>query len=111
MKRVKKQILTITGTMILAVLFFSGCYSPLSLESRSEKQPFDYVNPYMDNISHLLVPTFPTVHLPNSRLRITPKRYGLFHREPGSEHLNCPGFLYLKFEWAKKTGEKTPRFY
>lgn len=34
----------------------------------------DYVNPYMGNISHLLVPTFPTVHLPNSMLRVYPER-------------------------------------
>lgn len=33
-----------------------------------------YVNPYMGNISHLLVPTYPTVHLPNSLLRIYPER-------------------------------------
>jgi len=32
----------------------------------------DYVNPYMGNISHLLVPTYPTVHLPNSMLRVYP---------------------------------------
>lgn len=36
--------------------------------------PVDYVNPYMGNISHLLVPTYPTVHLPNSMLRIYPER-------------------------------------
>lgn len=34
----------------------------------------DYINPYMGNISHLLVPTFPTVHLPNSMMRIHPVR-------------------------------------
>ena len=28
----------------------------------------------MGNISHLLVPTYPTVHLPNSMLRIYPER-------------------------------------
>lgn len=39
-----------------------------------EKQPVDYVNPYMGNISHLLVPTFPTIHLPNSLLRVYPER-------------------------------------
>ena len=33
------------------------------------KEPVEYVNPYMGNISHLLVPTYPTVHLPNSMLR------------------------------------------
>lgn len=38
------------------------------------KSPVEYVNPYMGNISHLLVPTFPTVHLPNSMLRVYPER-------------------------------------
>lgn len=36
--------------------------------------PVDYVNPYMGNISHLLKPTNPTVHLPNSMLRVYPQR-------------------------------------
>ena len=39
-----------------------------------EKDPVDYVNPYIGNISHLLVPTFPTVQLPNSMLRVYPER-------------------------------------
>jgi len=39
-----------------------------------DKEPVDYVNPYMGNISHLLVPTFPTIHLPNSLLRVYPSR-------------------------------------
>jgi len=39
-----------------------------------DKSPVDYVNPYMGNISHLLVPTYPTVHLPNSMLRVYPER-------------------------------------
>src|SRR5215469_8584045 len=60
---------------ILFVLFLSlstaGCYSN-SLQEK--KDPVDYVNPYMGNISHLLVPTYPTVHLPNSTLRIYPER-------------------------------------
>jgi len=34
----------------------------------------DYVNPYVGNISHLLVPTFPTVQLPNAMLRVYPER-------------------------------------
>lgn len=37
-------------------------------------EPVDYVNPYMGNISHLLVPTYPTVHLPNNMLRFYPNR-------------------------------------
>lgn len=40
----------------------------------AQKQPVDYVNPYIGSISHLLVPTFPTVHLPNSLLRVYPNR-------------------------------------
>jgi len=40
----------------------------------AQKQPVDYVNPFMGNISHLLVPTFPTIHLPNSILRVYPER-------------------------------------
>lgn len=40
----------------------------------AQKSPVDYVNPYMGNISHLLVPTYPTVHLPNSMLRVYPER-------------------------------------
>ena len=40
----------------------------------AQKQVVDYVNPYMGNISHLLVPTFPTIHLPNSFLRVYPER-------------------------------------
>ncbi len=52
-----------------AVLVFAvaGC-------CRQEKTPVDRVNPYIGNISHLLVPTFPTVHLPNSMLRAVPLR-------------------------------------
>lgn len=42
--------------------------------TRIEKDPVDYVNPTMGNISHLLVPTYPTVHLPNSLLRVYPER-------------------------------------
>lgn len=40
----------------------------------SVKDPVDYVNPYIGNISHILVPTFPAVHLPHSMLRVLPER-------------------------------------
>lgn len=39
-----------------------------------EKTPADYVNPYIGNISHLLKPTIPMVHLPNSLFRFSPQR-------------------------------------
>lgn len=44
------------------------------VNAQVKKQPVDYVNPYIGNISHLLVPTYPTVHLPNSLLRVYPER-------------------------------------
>ncbi len=36
------------------------------------KEPVDYVNTKIGNISHMLVPTFPSVQLPNGMLRVTP---------------------------------------
>ncbi|MGY3053732.1 putative alpha-1,2-mannosidase [Pedobacter sp. UYEF25] len=45
-----------------------------SLFAQTIKEPVDYVNPYIGNISHLLVPTYPTIHLPNSMLRVYPER-------------------------------------
>ena len=40
----------------------------------ANKELVDYVNPYIGNISHMLVPTFATVQLPNSLMRIYPTR-------------------------------------
>lgn len=62
---------------ILAGIFLSlamACSVPNQNQIQGNKQPVDYVNPYMGNISHLLVPTFPTIHLPNSMLRVIPSR-------------------------------------
>src|SRR5574344_1154378 len=46
----------------------------LVVSVQAQKTPVDYVNPYIGNISHLLVPTFPTIQLPNSMLRVYPER-------------------------------------
>ena len=56
---------------LLLCTFLVCCTCP---EEQPEKAPVDYVNPYIGNISHLLVPTYPTVHLPNSMLRVYPER-------------------------------------
>ena len=57
--------------ILLTVLFsFAGLVSCTD----KKNEPVDYVNPYMGNISHLLVPTYPTVSLPNSMLRFYPNR-------------------------------------
>ncbi|MEA4915976.1 GH92 family glycosyl hydrolase [Proteiniphilum sp.] len=57
--------------LLLSILLLAGLSS---FAQSTHKQPVDYVNPYMGNISHLLVPTYPTVHLPNSLLRVYPER-------------------------------------
>lgn len=55
----------------LAVVL-GGC--GMASRGTEDKSPADYVNPYIGNVSHLLVPTFPNVHLPNSMLRVVPER-------------------------------------
>lgn len=64
MKRKIQDCLAYRLFLLLPLFSFGGCVEI--------KAPVDYVNPYMGNISHLLVPTYPTVHLPNSMLRIYP---------------------------------------
>jgi len=64
----KKVLLPLACSLIFTLASCSTNYS------EQQKSPVDYVNPYMGNISHLLVPTFPTVHLPNSMLRVYPER-------------------------------------
>ena len=62
--------------LLLATILLTGCQTN-GIGNYSEelsKEPVDFVNPYMGNISHLLVPTYPTVHLPNSMLRVYPER-------------------------------------
>ena len=63
--------------------FYSLIALFLALSCQEQKKPVDYVNPYIGNVSHLLVPTFATVQLPNSMLRIYPER-----ADYTSEYLN-----------------------
>ena len=58
----------------LRIIILAFVLLGLSVGVSAQKQVVDYVNPYMGNISHLLVPTFPTIHLPNSLLRVYPER-------------------------------------
>lgn len=62
-----KKILLIT---IIMALVITGCQKAVTKEQ--SKEPVDYVNNRIGNISILLVPTFPTTHLPNSMLRMIP---------------------------------------
>ncbi|MDO4215663.1 MAG: GH92 family glycosyl hydrolase [Bacteroidales bacterium] len=57
-----------TTLTFLVALALAACTQQATLE------PVDYVNPNIGTISHLLVPTYPTVHLPNSMMRVYPNR-------------------------------------
>lgn len=59
---------------ILQKLFWVVISLAVGVRVMAKVDPVDYVNPYMGNISHLLVPTYPLVHLPNSMLRVYPQR-------------------------------------
>lgn len=58
----------------LSVLMSVYCLNAHDVFAQAKKEPVDYVNTYIGNISHLLVPTYPTIHLPNSMLRTYPER-------------------------------------
>ncbi|MDP4223779.1 MAG: hypothetical protein Q8868_10740, partial [Bacteroidota bacterium] len=55
-------------------LILSGLLLIITSCSDRKSDPVGNVNPYIGNISHLLVPTYPTVHLPNSMVRFYPNR-------------------------------------
>ena len=56
---------------LLTVVVLAATCNGLAAEKTA---PVDYVNPYMGNISHLLKPTYPTVHQPYGMLRFYPNR-------------------------------------
>lgn len=67
-----KQLLAASSKRIIGVALLT--LSIVTLQAQVKKAPVDYVNPYMGNISQMLVPTYPTVHLPWSMMRVRPER-------------------------------------
>jgi len=63
-----------TSISIIVVALLAACSATTLPNEDEARQPVDFVNPYMGNISHMLVPTFPTMHLPNSIMRVYPER-------------------------------------
>ncbi|MCD6331940.1 MAG: GH92 family glycosyl hydrolase, partial [Bacteroidales bacterium] len=57
--------------IIIAGAFRMGSATPCM--SQDTPAPVDLVNPYIGSISHLLVPTFPTVHRPFGMIRFWPE--------------------------------------
>ncbi len=103
---------------LIALLCLAGM--SVSCESvQEQKEPVDYVNPYIGNISHLLVPVFPTVSLPHSMLRVFPLRrqvtdeyvnglplFVVNHRSEAPLSIGFPG---LKLNWDNE--HITPYWY
>ena len=58
----------------VASAFLLAACSPSDNTQLAQLSPIEDVNPYIGNISHLLVPTYPTIHLPNSMMRVYPER-------------------------------------
>jgi predicted alpha-1,2-mannosidase len=67
----KKFYYHVYGLLTVSVSFLLAACCGQAGEAKS---PVDYVNPYMGNISHILVPTYPTIHLPYGMLRVYPER-------------------------------------
>ncbi|MDR0795163.1 MAG: GH92 family glycosyl hydrolase [Tannerella sp.] len=57
---------------VLLYIVFTSCRQHHSGIFEPKKEPVDYVNNRIGNISILLVPTFPVTHLPNSMVRMIP---------------------------------------
>lgn len=58
--------------MTVLTVLFTLC--GLDQTAAQQREPVDYVNPYIGNVSHLLVPTYATIQLPNSMMRVWPAR-------------------------------------
>lgn len=76
--------------------------------------PVDYVNPYIGNISHMLMPTFPTVHLPNGMMRVYPVRGSYTESRVNGlpvlvvNHRECQAFN-LSASQSLRDGDAIPR--
>lgn len=58
---------------LISCALMASLWVPIAADAQT-KQPVEYVNPLIGNISHLLVPMFPTIQLPNSMMRVYPMR-------------------------------------
>lgn len=74
--------------LVISVLLV--CAAILGMQSMHAKEPVDYVNNRIGNISHLLVPTYPTTHLPNSMLRMIPSHNEFVTDRMAGLPLNIP---------------------
>ncbi|MBO5687217.1 MAG: GH92 family glycosyl hydrolase, partial [Alistipes sp.] len=62
----------------------------VSCQTTQQREVVDYVNNRIGNISHLLVPTYPTSQLPNAMLRMNPDHNEFTTDRMGGLPLNVP---------------------
>ena len=98
------QILTIAASVLL--LHAGSLRLP-----GSDRQPVDYVNPYMGNTSHMLQPTFPVVHLPNGMLKVRPERAEYVSDRIDGLGMAMPSYISSSFyrlsPWKESAGPIT----
>ena len=63
----------------------------VACQGTQQREVVDYVNNRIGNISHLLVPTYPTSQLPNSMLRMNPDHNEFTTDRMGGLPLNVCG--------------------
>ena len=97
----------------LAVVAFASAIACTACNS-GKKEPVDMVNNRIGNISHLLVPTFPTTHLPNSMLRMNPGHEEFTNDRMNGLPLNVPshrqGTVLTMMPFAGDESAIRPRF-
>lgn len=95
---------------LMMALVLAGCQQTMAKEQN--KEPVDYVNNRIGNISILLVPTFPVTHLPNSMLRMIPAHTEFVTDRMQGLPLNVPshrqGDLLYLMPYCGELSELTP---
>ena len=75
---------------LIAVVMAVAALAIVSLDHTPKSEPVDLVNNRIGNISHLLVPTYPTAQLPNAMLRMHPNRSDYTTDRMGGLPMNVP---------------------
>ncbi len=76
------------------------------------KEPVDYVNTEIGNISHMLVPVFPAIQQPNGMLRVTPPNESFTTDRINGFYLNVPshrqGQVFMMMPFSGKSDDLRP---
>lgn len=86
------------GKLITLMIIFQGLTSNLYSQEDFTK----YIDPTIGNVSRFLVPTFPTMHLPNQMLRMVPVKADYISDQVTAfplqipAHRNRPGLFLMK---------------